>query len=187
MVIVKNRSTATDWLIYHVSLGATKSIAFDTAAAITSSTRWNDTAPTSTLVSIGTSAGVNGSGNSMVAYCFAAISGFSAFGSYTGNASTDGPFVYTGFRPRWVLIKCSSSDQAGNGGWRLFDTARGTYNVIGPALYPNESAAEVDSTWIDILSNGFKIRTTSTSMNGSGATYIYACFAENPFKNALAR
>jgi len=185
MVIVKNRSTTTDWLIYHVSLGATKSIAFDTAAAITSSTRWNDTAPTSTLVSIGTSAGVNGSGNSMVAYCFAAISGFSAFGSYTGNGSADGPFVYLGFRPEFVMIKNASA----TGDWFIYDTARNTYNVADNRLKPNLSDAEGTggSFGPDILSNGFKMRSNFGEMNGSGNTIIYMAFAENPFKNALAR
>jgi len=186
MVIVKNRSTTTDWLIYHVSLGATKSIAFDTAAAITSSTRWNDTAPTSTLVSIGTSAGVNGSGNSMVAYCFASVAGYSAFGSYTGNGSTDGPFVYLGFRPAFLMIKRTDS----TGAWVIIDSKRNTYNPENLELYPNTSAAEANggTTYIeDFVSNGFKIRQTDATWNASSATYIYAAFAEFPFKFSLAR
>jgi len=183
MVIVKNRSTTTDWLIYHVSLGATKSIAFDTAAAITSSTRWNDTAPTSTLVSIGTSAGVNGSGNSMVAYCFAPVAGYSAFGSYTGNGSTDGPFVYTGFRPRFILWKRSDGAES----WWINDTSRLGYNGANQALFPNLSNAENTANNIDILSNGFKIRGSGGEVNASGGTYIYAAFAEFPFKYSLAR
>ena len=184
MVIVKNRSTTTDWLIYHVSLGATKSIAFDTAAAITSSTRWNDTAPTSTLVSIGTSAGVNGSGNSMVAYCFAAISGFSAFGSYTGNGSADGPFVYLGFRPEFVMIK--SATTAGTS-WEMFDNARETSNLMDLELLANSANAEGTYTFGDFVSNGFKLRSTNNGVNQSSATLIYMAFAENPFKYALAR
>jgi hypothetical protein len=183
MVIVKNRSTTTDWLIYHVSLGATKSIAFDTAAAITSSTRWNDTAPTSTLVSIGTSAGVNGSGNSMVAYCFAAISGFSAFGSYTGNSSADGPFVYTGFRPAFVMFRNSQAVSD----WWIYDTKRNTFNVMNSGLRANLSDAELTYAFIDTLSNGFKLRNTGGDGNRSGESIIYMAFAENPFKNALAR
>jgi hypothetical protein len=185
MIIVKNRGAVTDWLIYHTSLGATKSIAFDTAAAITSSTRWNDTAPSSTLITLGTSSGVNGSTNTYVAYAFAPVAGYSAFGSYTGNGSSDGPFVYTGFRPAYVMIKYSS----GTADWIVLDKSRPGYNVIGGNLYPSGSYAEDTQTKLDFTSNGFKIRAdgSNANVNVSSGTYIYAAFAESPFKYALAR
>jgi hypothetical protein len=185
MIIVKNRGATTDWLIYHTSLGATKSIAFDTAAAITSSTRWNDTAPSSTLITLGTSSGVNGSTNTYVAYCFAAVPGYSAFGSYTGNGSADGPFVYLGFRPEFVMIKNASA----TGDWFIYDAVRNTYNVSDNRLKPNLADAEGTggSFGPDILSNGFKMRSNFGEMNGSGNTIVYACFAEFPFQFANAR
>jgi hypothetical protein len=180
LVILKDRATVNRWLVYHSSLGATKGIYLeDTLAAATSSTFWNDTAPTSSTVSIGT---WSYSGN-QVMYCWTPIAGYSAFGSYTGNGSTDGPFVYLGFRPKWIMIKSSSAV----GNWVLLDTSRGTYNAIGPRLYADLSDAEYTGDRYDILSNGLKIRTTSAESNSSGATYIYAAYAENPFKNSLAR
>jgi hypothetical protein len=124
--------------------------------------------------------------NPFVAYCFAEIEGFSKFGSYTGNGSTDGPFVYTGFRPRWIMIKNTA---VGTDSWQIWDTARNTFNVSQNHVYPNLSNAETSGTgfYIDIISNGFKIRTTNSSSNNSGNTLIYAAFAENPFKYSLAR
>jgi hypothetical protein len=134
-------------------------------------------------VTLGTVSNVNRNSGTFVAYCFAAVAGYSAFGSYTGNGSNDGPFVYTGFRPRWVLVKNSS--QAND--WFLMDSSMNTYNVIGQYLHPNNSSATVTFSWIDFLSNGFKIRNTGTGLNNSSIVQIYAAFAENPFKNALAR
>ena len=185
MVIVKSRSTAgTDWPVYHSSLGATGILPLDTTDAfIVTSTPWNNTAPTSSVFSVGTSGDTNLSARTYVAYCFAPVAGYSAFGSYTGNGSGDGTFVYLGFRPRFVLIKISS----GVDNWFIFDTARGTYNDNNPYLLPNTSGAEGAFSAPEMLSNGFKLNTTSTALNGSGSTYIYAAFAENPFKNALAR
>jgi hypothetical protein len=121
----------------------------------------------------------------MLAYCWAEIAGFSKFDSYTGNGSADGPFVYTGFRPKFVLIK--RTDTTGN--WRLHDTSRDTYNVTQAVLYPNLSNAEATGSneYWDLLSNGFKLRTSDSEQNASGGTYIYMAFAENPFKNANAR
>jgi hypothetical protein len=119
-----------------------------------------------------------------VAYCFAPVAGYSSFGSYTGNGSADGPFVYTGFRPRWVLVKNSSA----TGAWILLDSARDTYNVAGLTLTPDASTAESsnDSRW-DFLSNGFKIRNTYGNQNNNAQTYIYAAFAEHPFATSRAR
>ena len=123
----------------------------------------------------------------MIAYCFAPVAGYSSFGSYTGNGSaTDGPFVYTGMRPRWVLIKASSSVSYGN--WVLHDTSRSISNVSDKNLYANLSNSEDGTYLIDCLSNGFKLRSSSfDGTNGSGATYIYAAFAEHPFSISRAR
>jgi hypothetical protein len=186
MVISKRRDFADDWSCYHVSLGGTKYIDLNsTVAAGTSIVVWNNTNPSSTVVTLGTSNRVNASSGTYVAYCWTPIAGFSAFGSYTGNGSTDGPFVYTGFRPKFVLVKCSNTVFE----WWIQDTSRSTYNASDSILQPNSSGSEINSGGytIDILSNGFKCRSSGSSTNGNGNTYIYAAFAENPFKNALAR
>jgi hypothetical protein len=186
MIVVKRRDVQDNWRVYNINNGNTKYMNLDsTLAASVASIMWNNTSPTSSVFSIGTDVSVNANAGTYVAYCWAEIAGFSKFGSYTGNASTDGPFVYLGFRPKFVLIKNTNS--ATN--WYLFDTARDTYNVMKDELLPNSTNAEADNTrWIDSLSNGFKIRNDNVSqINASGATMIYMAFAENPFKNALAR
>jgi hypothetical protein len=184
MFIVKTRSQARGWNVYHTSLGNTKYIQLQqTGAAVTNSAWWNNTSPSSTTFTLGNDPDVNGSTQNYVAYCFAAISGFSAFGSYTGNGSTDGPFVYLGFRPRFILWKRSDGAES----WWINDTSRLGYNGANQALFPNASSAENTANNIDILSNGFKIRGSGGEVNASSGTYIYACFAENPFKNSLAR
>ena len=119
----------------------------------------------------------------MVCYAFAPVAGYSAFGSYTGNGSTDGPFVYTGFRPRYVMIKRTDNIES----WYIIDTARDTYNVTQLYLQANTSGAEAGATFHDLLSNGFKVRASGTYANASGGTYVYAAFSENPFKYSLAR
>jgi hypothetical protein len=187
-IIAKNRSSGvTDWPTYHISTGNNGGCTLnETAAKATTAIWWNNTTPSSTVVTLGNGSQTNGSTNLQVLYCFAAVAGYSAFGSYAGNGSADGTFVFTGFRPRYVLIKCSS---AGSTNWILHDTAREPYNLATASLYPNLSNAETvaASQSLDILSNGFKLRNTSGDINSSGATYIYAAFAENPFKNSLAR
>jgi len=186
MLIVKSRSTAaTDWKVYNVNVGNTfQGFLNDTAAFQGSSpTLWNSTTPTSTVFSIGTNAGVNQSSATLVAYCFAPVAGYSAFGSYTGNGSTDGPFVYLGFRPRFILIRSTSNLRE----WFLVDTSRNSFNVANSPIRANTSAAEGSDTITDIVSNGFKLRSSDTAFNGSGETYIYMAFAENPFKYANAR
>ena len=196
--IIKNRSSATDWPVYHKSLPShdggnypTNSLRLNTTGALANTLGlW--VAPTSTVIQIDDgqlSAGnrplVNTNGSNYVAYCFAPIAGYSAFGSYTGNASTDGPFVYLGFRPRFIMIKRSSD---GTNNWEVRDTARDTYNTADDRLFPNTSSAEdANNEGVDFLSNGFKVRNSGSGCNASGATYIYAAFAENPFKNSLAR
>ena len=184
MVIVKRRNAVDDWRTYHVSVGATKYMDLNTTnAAATATVVWNDTAPTSTVFTVGNSASVNASGGTYVAYCFAPISGYSAFGSYTGNGSTDGPFVFTGFRPAFVLTKRTDS----TGDWQLMDSSRDTYNVANKALFPNTTDLETTGYSKDFLSNGFKIRDSGASLNASGGSYIYMAFASNPFKYSLAR
>ncbi len=185
MIIVKRRNNGTDnWRVYHASIGAGNTLALNsTNASASSSVTWNNTAPTSTVFSVGTESNTNASGSTIVAYCWAEIAGFSKFGSYTGNGSTDGTFVYTGFRPKFIIIKTSSNVDS----WYVLDTSRSTYNATNQRLFPNLSNAESSGDAIDILSNGFKNRSTTTINNLNGATYIYMAFAENPFKNALAR
>jgi hypothetical protein len=193
MVIVKARnlpnSIARPWAVWHTALSATEVIFLnDTAAKSTGATTyWNSTLPTSSVFSLGNEPVVNGATGTVgiyVAYCFSAVKGYSAFGSYTGNGSSDGPFVFLGFRPRWVMVKNTSAVNQ----WNLWDTSRDTYNVMNDILVPNSSGAETNSYPIDILSNGFKIRGgAGLAMNDSSNVYIYAAFAENPFKLALAR
>ena len=175
MIIVKNLTNANAWSVYHASLGATKYLALNESdAAGTASDRWQDTIPTSSVFSIGTNANQGGSYD-YIAYCFAEKTGFSKFGSYTGNGNaSNAPFIYTGFKPAFVLHKRTDSTSD----WDLFDNKRVGYNVDNRILAPNTNAAEVTATKIDLLSNGFKLR-TSTGGNYSG-TYIYMAFAEAP-------
>ena len=181
-LIVKRRSATGSWMIGHDSLGWTTKLAFDTSAqAGADGGYWSNTAPTSTVVSIGDASNIGGDN---VAYCWAPVEGYSAFGSYTGNGLPDGPFVYTGHRSRWIMVK--RTDFAID--WIVIDTARSDYNQAKAELYPNAAAAEgTNGGPVDINSNGFKVRTNSSSWNASGGTYIFASFAESPFKTARAR
>ena len=184
-MIVKCRSSTLDWIVYHTSIGATNYLTLNTTnASAALSSIWNNTAPTSSVLSIGTDAGVNSNGQTYVAYCWTPIAGYSAFGSYTGNGSSDGPFIYLGFRPKFVMFKRTDS----TGAWYILDTSINSYNEARTSLQANSSAAEVtDTNFLDILSNGFKLRTSGAAVNGSGGTYIYMAFCENPFKYSLAR
>jgi hypothetical protein len=176
--------TIGNWVIYHKSLGATKGLNFTTGGATTSAVFFNNTAPTSSVWSLGTVTDVNRSTSTYVNYAFAEIAGYSKFGSYTGNGSTDGTFVYLGFRPRLVMTK--RTDAASQ--WYLMDTSRDLYNCTANILFPNGTTAESANTGlIDELSNGFKLRSTNTDANANGGTYIYMAFAENPFNYSLAR
>jgi hypothetical protein len=187
MIFIKNRTDGTrNWQVYHANQAASPangSMSLNlTNAYAADSTVFNNTVPTSTVFSIGTATAINGNTNLFVAYCWSEVSGFSKFGSYTGNGSTDGPFVYTNFQPRWIMIKRTDSTSD----WYIFDTSRDTYNVEVATLLADTSGAETSATSIDGLSNGFKCR-SATVVNASGATYVYAAFASNPFKNSLAR
>ena len=193
MIIVKNRDAAVNWFVYHRGIASDAETYFiklnTTDAAADLNTAWNDTAPTSTVFSIGTDGSVNQSSDDHVAYCWAEIPGLQKFGSYIGNGSTDGPVIITGFRPRWVLTKASSSAGAADD-WLIFDTVRDSYNVSNKNISANYSGQEqyysgnlLRPTDVDILSNGFKLRNTRDASNLSGATYIYAAFAEAPSIN----
>lgn len=186
MMIAKNRTTAgTNWVTYHSSMPSSPANVMYLNLTLGSvvDAAFNSANPTSTVFSIGNRADTNTSGASQLVYCFSEVAGYSAFGSYTGNGSSDGPFVFTGFRPRWVMMKCSSA----TADWVILDTARDTYNVETNALFPSASDADSSGYLLDGLSNGFKIRNSFSSQNSSGATYIYAAFAEYPFKYANAR
>jgi len=187
MVIVKNRDDGAQvWTVWFTGFGSTEYIVLNTTAAKTTSAGvWNSTVPTSTVFSVGTGNSTNKSTNEIVAYCFADVEGFSKFGSYTGNGSTDGAFVYLGFRPRLILIKRTNS----TGNWQMWElNPVGTYNVVNNLLYANLANAETSASATgDALSNGFKLRQADNDNNASGSTYIYMAFAENPFKNSLAR
>ena len=188
-VFIKQRnSSAYDWVAYHSAVGAGKYLLLNqTNAAYADADMFNNTAPTSSVITLskgGDIAVTNPSGGTMVAYCFAAIPGYSAFGSYTGNGSSDGPFVFLGFRPRWIMVK--GSTVAGTY-WAIYDTSRNTYNVMNSTLAAQASDAEYSYVSFDAVANGFKIRNTGGDVNTNGQTYIYACFAENPFKYSLAR
>jgi len=186
-MIIKNASVSgPDWLCYHRDLGGTRYLLLNsTNAAGTSILAFNNTAPSSSVFSVGGWDVPNGSGNTQIAYCWAEVAGYSKFGSYTGNGSTDGPMIFTGFRPKFVMIKGSSFSGES---WFMWDSSRDTFNLVNKRLLANESNAEnTDQNFGDLLSNGFKIRNTWGGLNNSGATYVYACFAESPFKYANAR
>ena len=185
-MLVKGRDASNNWDVYHSSVGAGYRLVLNDGSNPSASSQvWNNTAPTSTVFSGDSAWWNNPSTNKMIAFCWTAIPGYSAFGLYTGNGASDGTFVYTGFRPKYVLVK--ATNMAGTR-WELFDTTRSTINPSNNRLSPSESAAEVTGyNSPDILSNGFKFRGAAGYTNDSGTTYIYAAFAESPFKYALAR
>ena len=175
LIIVKRRDTTGNWGVYHSARGAEKYLELDgTAAEGDSTTPWNDTEPTSSVFSLGTWTNVNASSGTYVAYCFAEKKGFSKFGSYTGNSSTDGTFVYTGFKPAFLIQKRTDSTSH----WRVFDSKREGYNVDNDAVAANGTDAEGTGDFVDLLSNGFKFRSTDAAVNGSSGSYIYIAFAE---------
>jgi hypothetical protein len=188
LLICKQRNGTADWVVYHSSLGRDKYLILNSTAAQGSITGyWGNSDPTSTVVNFSAGyGGNNGTSNTYVMYAFAPVVGYSSFGSYTGNGSSDGPFVYTGFRPRFILVKNTSV----SGAWEIYDSARNTYNVMSLTLLPNTSDAEINAAngvRLDFTSNGFKWRDNGSSINGSGNTIIYAAFAESPFNYARAR
>ena len=191
-IIVKSTSSAQSWLTYHsksgVSGGSDPHTDYlflnSTAASTDDNSAWNDTAPTSTVFSIGTSWASNKSGETYVAYCWADVEGYSRFGHYEGNNSTNGPFVYTGFTPSWIMIKYADGvDES----WWIQSWETNSYNKSNWATFANLNSAEGEYGVIDFLSNGFKIRSTNGGLNGNTSTYVFVAFADYPFKYANAR
>ena len=191
MIIVKRSQTGatSNWQVRHTAIPVANSIQLNLSnLPAVATTVWASTAPTSSVFTVGTSTEVNASGISYVAYCFAEIAGFSKFGSYTGNGITtgdNGPFVFCGFRPRWVMIKAFTSSAYS---WRIFDTSRNIFNLSDLEVFPNTALVEANAAGkIDITSNGFKIRTQAGSGINDAEQYLFAAFAEVPSKYALAR
>ena len=174
--IIKGLDATTDWDVYHSSLGATKWLELNADGSVSTSTnRWNDTEPDSVNITLGDSTHVNDS-SAFVAYCFSAKKGYSKFSSYAANGNADGAFIYTGFRPAFILLK-----DTGTNAWYLMDSKRDGYNAENKGLIPSQNSIEQAGSYgVDFLSNGFKCRTTDGWTNGSGLTYLYAAFAEFP-------
>ncbi|MDA9761372.1 hypothetical protein N9C63_00425 [bacterium] len=180
MIIVKRRSNTGEWIVYSSVLGSGNGLKLNTTGAsfAADATVWNSTNPTSSVFSIGSAVDLNASGNTHIAYCFAEKKGFSKFGSYTGNGSTDGAFVYTGFKPAWVVIKRSSAVSD----WHALDNKRAGFNGDNDYLKLNQLDTEgTAGDRVDFLSNGFKLRHATGNLNESGNTFIYMAFAEHPF------
>jgi hypothetical protein len=187
MVIVKNTDGTRGWTVYSVGTNggiSPEDFSFrlnTTAAHDDAAGYWNDTVPGSVLLTLGDSGDVNADGSTYIAYCFASKQGYSKFGHHIGNGNADGTFVYTGFRPAWLMVKKTSGAE----GWYVYDSKRAGYNVDNNSLYPHSSdSAEGTADEVDLLSNGFKWRATSGAFNGDGGAYIYAAFAEAPFVNS---
>ena len=187
LMIVKTYSSGYEWAVYHKDLGAGKNLYLDSnGGASNTTTFWNNTAPTNQVFSAGGQIiYTNYSGQNYIAYCFASKRGYSRIGTYEGNGSSDGTFVYTGFKPAWVLIKQSS---ASGEEWQLLDNKRNTFNPTNTAIFPSDTAVENSGTdRSDFLSNGFKLRSNSAGVNASGATYVYAAFAEEPLVDSTGK
>ena len=184
IIFAKNRSNGNNWNVYAEPVDNTGNNYLSlngTVGKESDFNMWNDTAPTSSVITLGDRNETNGSSHNMVFYCFHSVKGYSKIGSYTGNGNADGTFVYTGFKPAWIMLK--RTDSSNN--WNIFDSKRDVDNQVGNVLYANlTSAEEADashSSANDFLSNGFKLKETGNAVNGSGATYIYMAFAEHPF------
>jgi hypothetical protein len=190
MIIVKNRSTTGGWVCWQQALtGGNEQDRYIylnlTDASATTTNYWGSGITSSTFGVWTTGGDNNNSGSAFVAYCFAPVAGYSAFGSYTGNGSADGPFVYTGFSPAFIMVK-NATDSGVN--WLMWDDKMNTYNVTTTYLLPNTSNSQFTDLALDMVSNGFKPRVAGgTGINQSGKNYIYMAFAENPFKYSLAR
>ena len=173
MYIVKTRANSNGWFVYHKDIGNTKFLRLETTGAETANAMWNNTSPTSDVFTINAN---NFGASTSVAYCFAEKQGYSKFGSYTGNSSLDGPFIYTGFKPAFVMLKKSNAASY----WSISDNKRVGYNGDTPILRPNTNEIEADIGDFDLLSNGFKIRSNTGNVNGLNNSYIYMAFAEAP-------
>ena len=185
VIICHNLDVTSNWRMYHSSLPVTFDIVINSTAAQV--VGQYPVRPTSTVWTVTGSGGpaTNGTGNRQLAYCFSEVAGYSKFSSYIGNGLADGPYIYCGFRPAWIMTK--RTDNAFGGDWYIYDTVRSTYNAMTALLSINTSAAEGPFVGFDSLSNGFKVRSSAANFNASGGTYIFMAFAENPFKYSLAR
>jgi len=185
LIVVKRRDSTGNWPVFQDLYGSGAPanngyLRLNSNAAwsgTNGNNHWNDTSPTSSVFTVKDDSDVNASGGTYVAYCFANVDGFSKIGSYTGNGNADGPFVWCGFRPALIIGKSATASE----NWWMYDTARNTYNVADDYLSPNLINAESTAAWFDINSNGFKVRDNGNAPNGSGATIIFAAFAEHPF------
>jgi hypothetical protein len=185
-IIIKRRSGISDWAVYHKTIGTTGALLLNSTSA-TDTNRlpyWNDTVPTITTLGLGNGNNVNASSSNYIAYCWAEIEGFSKFGSYVGNGNADGPFIWTGFLPAWIMIKRT----AGAADWVIHDSSRTSTNPSDTVLRPNTSDIDLTASTlnIDFLSNGFKIRNTNDSYNNA-ELYIFAAFAQSPFQTANSK
>tara|TARA_R100001460_G_scaffold73591_1_gene114471 strand:- start:45 stop:1109 length:1065 start_codon:yes stop_codon:yes gene_type:complete len=177
MIIFKNRSSTNGWTIYNETIGNAKKLTLNNDAAAGNCTAcFASTTPTSTLFTVGDDGDTNGDSENMIAYCFADVKGYSKFGSYTGNGNADGTFVYTGFKPAFVMIKSSSNSSQS---WVIQDNKRDGFNYNNHRLFANSSGNEETTVRMDLLSNGFKCR--DNDGNGNGFVYIFMAFAESPF------
>jgi len=175
MIIVKDRNTSGGWRVYNENIGNNKVLALDGTIASTTSDAWNSTTPTSSLFTVGNDTITNGNGTTHIAYCFAEKVGYSKFGSYTGNGNADGTFVYTGFKPSFVIIKNSSNAH----NWTMIDDKRLGYNDKNYVLFPDLNNSEPTTSESDIVSNGFKVRASANGVNQSGNTMIYMAFGQS--------
>lgn len=188
MMIMKNLDNTNSWQVYHKDLTTSTGykLELDTTSAELTTNVWNSTDPTTSVFSLGTSGAINGNADDYVNYLFASVEGFSKVGSYTGNGNTDGPFVYTGFLPAFLLIKRTDVDTSSY--WIVYDSSREAHNPIDSPLLANLNSVEQTGIYgVDLLSNGFKIRVTNNNHNASGGNFIYLAIAENPFKYSNAR
>ena len=177
MIIVKALSTNDDWMVGHISVGFNQFMILNSDVRDATGTQWNSTVPTSSVFSIGSNNNMNQNGNNFIAYCFANVRGFSQFGGYTGNNNTDGPFINTGFKPAWVMVKKVS----GANHWIIWDDKRSTkdgFNIIDRKLYANLNNAENGNNDISFFSNGFKFNTNTGDWN-ENEDYLYAAFGQS--------
>ena len=180
MIWVKNRDQADSWSIYFGALGPTEYFLLDTYGnSEDDNTNWNDQGPTSSVFTIGTSHKTNADGEKYIAYCFTNIQGYSKAGKYIGTGNANGPFIYLGFKPAWLLVKMDANGES----WNILDIKRNTSNPANTRIDPDTNAAEATNSAyaVDFLSNGFKLRNTGGNFNSDGSTYYYAAFAEHPF------
>ena len=184
LIVIKRRDSQGSWAVYSEPTGATNFLRLNTVIASSDNDAyWNDTEPTNTVFTVNSNSTVNDPEGTYVAYCWAPVEGYSSIGSYSGGSTSSGPFVYTGFTPRWIMIKRITFEAD----WLIFDSQREGYNVDNDSLMASQSDAESTRDYVDILSNGFKVRRGSIDINSNGSTYLYAAFAERPFKTARAR